>query len=279
MNPELHNRTRRSASIARSLLKRGRIADLPVYYVLQLSDLAREGMAHSGSHRFADHIYRNEPSGRGPLGRWLDRRLLALPAARSFRSRYLAARDEVARAVVERVRRGDNRIVRVLSVPCGIPRELADAAETIAAELGGLPDRVEFHGVDLDPDVLSDAATFAVTRGFRAFRPHLGDALDSRSYPQQMACITSTGLAEFLSDEDLLRLYRRCFDALEPGGVLVTSGMLPRRLSDYLLRLAEIRTQYRSRDDLVRLARQLPFRDVQARADSIGLQTILTATK
>jgi SAM-dependent methyltransferase len=279
MNPELHNRTRRSASIARSLLKRGRIADLPVYYVLQLSDLAREGVAHSGSHRFADHIYRNQPSGRGAIGRWLDARLLALPAARSFRSRYLAARDEVARVVVERVRRGDDRMVAVLSVPCGIPRELADAAAMAATQLGGLPDRVEFHGLDLDPDALADAGAFAEARGFRAFRPHLGDALDSRSYPQQLACITSTGLAEFLADDDVIRLYRCCFDALEAGGVLVTSAMLPRRLSEYLLRLAEIRTHYRSRDDLVRLARRLPFRNVQASTDSVGLQTILIATK
>ena len=88
-----YNRTRRSASLPRSLLRRGRVLALPVYAALRRSDLAREGFDHSGSYRFADHIYRGEPSGRGAFGRWLDARLLKLPAVRSFRSRYEAARD------------------------------------------------------------------------------------------------------------------------------------------------------------------------------------------
>jgi hypothetical protein len=32
------------------------------------SDLGREGIINSGSYRFADHIYHNEPSGRGHFG-------------------------------------------------------------------------------------------------------------------------------------------------------------------------------------------------------------------
>ena len=53
MNGELHNRTRRSASIPRSLLRRGRVLEVPLYYLLRASDLAREGLDRSGSHRFA----------------------------------------------------------------------------------------------------------------------------------------------------------------------------------------------------------------------------------
>jgi hypothetical protein len=274
----LHNRTRRSASIPRTLLRRGRVLEVPLYYTLRLSDLAREGLEHSGSHRFADHIYRNEPSGIGAIGRWLDARLLALPAVRSFRSRYLAARDEVARRVLGRLRSSGDGIIRVLSVPCGIPRELADAADEVRRQCGELPDRVEFHGIDLDAAVLAEASAFARARGLRGFRAHHGDALSASAYPKNLACITCTGLAEFLDDEELAQLYGVCFEALETGGLFITSGMRPRRLSDYLLRLAEIRTHYRGPEDLARLARRVPFREVRVRADSVGLQTILTAT-
>ena len=278
MTARLHNRTRQSASIPRTLLRRGQVLALPLYYTLRLSDLAREGIDHSGSHRFADHIYRNEPSGRGSVGRWLDARLLSLPAVRSFRSRYLAARDEVARVVLERLRIGGDEPIRVLSVPCGIPRELADAATEIRRQYGDLPDRVEFHGIDLDADVLQDACAFAQGRGLRGFRAHQGDALSASTYPGSMSCITCTGLGEFLDDAELSCLYGLCYHALEPGGLFITSGMQSQRLSEYLLRLAEIRTQYRRPDDLMRIMRPWPFRDVRVRVDSVGLQTIVTAT-
>lgn len=279
MTPRLHNRTRTTASIPRKLLRKGRVLEIPLYYALRLSDLAREGLDHSGSHRFADHIYRNVPSGRGPVGRWLDARLLGLPAVRSFRSRYLAARDGVTRVVLDRLRCGGDAPIRVVSVPCGIPRELAEAAHEIRREIGDIPDRVEFHGMDLDPDVIDEARAFALARGLRGFRGRVADAFDRGAYPEAVSCITCTGLAEFLADDDLARLYGVFLDALEPGGLLITSGMQRRGLSDYLLRLAEIRTYYRGSDDLSRLAARLPWRDVRLEPDAVGLQTIMTAIR
>lgn len=278
MTLRLQNRTRLSASIPLSLLRRGRVLEIPLYYLLRLSDLAREGLDHSGSHRFADHIYRNQPSGRGAAGHWLDAALLSLPAVRSFRSRYLAARDEMAAVILEGLAAG-NGPVRVLSAPCGIPRELADAADQVRRRLGTLPPRVELHGLDLDPAVLAEARAFMAARGVPSFAVHCGDALSPQSYPRGLAGITSTGLAEFLADDELAKLYAACYDALDPGGRLVASGMRRRRLSDYLLRLAEIRTHYRGPDHLARIARALPFREVQVRLDAVGLQSILTATK
>ena len=60
----LHNRTRTSTSIPRKLLREGKLHLLPVYALMRTSDLAREGIENSGSFRFADHVYRNEASGR-----------------------------------------------------------------------------------------------------------------------------------------------------------------------------------------------------------------------
>lgn len=279
MTGALHNRTRRSSSIPRSLIRRGRVLELPVYYLLQLSDLAREGLEHSGSHRFADHIYRSAPSGRGALGQWLDGLLLGLPAARSFRFRYVAARDELAAFLVERLQDDREQALDVLSVPCGIPREMAAAAALLRRQIGELPSGVRFHGLDLDPAVLDEARRFAAQQGLEPFQTHHGDALDRPAYPRGFEFITCTGLAEFLDDDQLARLYGVFFDVLNPGGRLITSGMRRRRLSDYLLRLAEIRTHYRGPADLERLIGRWPFREVRTRTDELGIQTILTATK
>jgi SAM-dependent methyltransferase len=274
-----YNRTRRSSSIPRSLIRRGRVLELPVYYLLRLSDLAREGLEHSGSHRFADHIYRGAPSGRGAIGQRLDALLLGLPAVRSFRFRYVAARDALAAFLIERLQEDRGRTRNVLSVPCGIPRELAEAAALVRQQIGDLPASVRFHGVDLDPAVLDEARHFAVEQGLQPFETHQGDALDRSAYTARFDFITCTGLAEFLDDEQLARLYGIFFDVLAPGGRLITSGMRRRRLSDYLLRIAEIRTHYRGPADLERLIASRPFNEVRTRSDDLGIQTILTATK
>src|SRR5687768_2617935 len=133
---QLPNRTRRSESIPRRLVAERKYHLLPVYALLTTSDLAREGIRNSGSFRFADHIYRNEPSGRFGVGRMLDRVLLALRGARSMRSRFFHSRNEILRAVNELsgVAKGiptgspARERISVLSVPCGIARDLFDVA-------------------------------------------------------------------------------------------------------------------------------------------------------
>lgn len=287
MTGELHNRTRRSASIPLALLKRGRVLEIPLYYLLRTSDLAREGLDRSGSHRFADHLYLGRPSGTGPFGHWLDRRLLALPTSRAFRFRYLAARDELAAYLVARLGAAEpaavGATIDVLSVPCGLPRELVDAAAAVGERLGergsGRLDRVVFHGLDLDPAVLVEARELAAARGLSGFRPHLGDALDRASYPPAVDFITCTGLGEFLDDDQLTFLYGIFFAVLRPGGVLLTSGLDRRRGADYLLRLAEIRTHYRDEAHLQHLFAPLPFRQVTTWRDETGIQTIVRALK
>ena len=272
-----------------SLVRRGRVLDIPLYYVLRTSDLAREGLERSGSYEFADHIYRGVPSGRGRFGRWLDKRLLRMPAARAFRFRYVAARREIASFLLERAAtREDDTVssahasacaVNVLSVPCGIPRELAGAASDVRARLGLLPANVTFYGLDLDTTVLEKACRFMSDSGIQAFRPLSGDALDRTTYSGTFDFISCTGLTEFLSDERVESLFRLLFEVLEPGGRLLTSGMQRRWTSDYLLTLGELRTHYRDAGQLRRLLAPLAFRDVVTEADDTGLQTVVIARK
>lgn len=271
---EFYNRTRQSQSIPLNLLRRGRLHDVALYYLLASSDLAREGFSNSGSYHFADHIYRNLPSGKNAFGRWVDARLLGLAAVRSFRNRFLASRDELAEFLC---RRGGAPL-DVLSIPCGIPRELAEGS-AIARQRGADLIRVTFHGLDLDPEVLRLAASFAQQHELTNFLPHQGDALDRESYSQAADFVTSTGLAEFLDDDHLIILYKNVFESMKPGGIFVTSGMQRRRVSEYLLKMAEIRVHYRNAEQLQALARRAGFGEVAVRYDAVGLQCIMVARK
>jgi len=272
---EFYNRTRRSSSITGKLLRRGRVLELPVYWLLRTSDLAREGFENSGSYRFADHIYRDEPSGSYGIGRWLDKRILRMRATESFRSRFFMARDELFRFLRERPT--DQPCLDVLSVPCGIPRDFVAAVEKVRAA-GGVTTDIRFHALDLDDDVLRQAKIFAGQHGI-ALTTHHGDALDARTYAGEFDFITSTGLGEFLDDEQLLSLYTVFNHSLRPGGVMLTSAMRRLRFSDYLLRLAELHVHYRSDEDLAALARRAGFVRLATSADRHGIQGFLRATK
>jgi hypothetical protein len=281
VNTELYNRTRESTSIASRLVREGRFYLLPLYYVLRLSDLAREGVENSGSFRFADHIYRYEASGRFGIGTLLDWVILRLPSSRSFRSRYLCARSEIlkhARLIGAAAGKSE---VHVLSVPCGLPRELRDSAVELRRNSPDVFARMRYHCMDLDPEPLALARQFvAEERLETSFSFHHGNALDARDLPQGMDIVTSTGLAEFLTEEQLATLYRNVHGALTGGGVFITSGMKRHAVSDWLMRtLAELHTQYRDMDDLERVATRAGFDRLRLYSDDVGIQTILVARK
>jgi SAM-dependent methyltransferase len=247
---------------------------LPVYALLTTSDLAREGIRNSGSFRFADHIYRNEPSGRYGVGRMLDRVLLGLRGARSMRSRFLHSRRETMRAIEER----SPSEMLVVSVPCGIARDMYDVADTLRKKNSTRYEKVRFVGIDLDPEPL--VLSRDLTREHPLFEFHCADALQPGTIPDGADVIISLGFGEFLSDGALFDLYRRCLLALKPGGRFITSAMNRDRMSDYLAReLAELHTHYRSTGDLRTLLSSAGFEKVRTTTDGLGLQTLAVAEK
>lgn len=271
----LLNRTRTSSSIPERLLREGKIHLLPLYALLRTSELAREGIENSGSYRFADHVYRGRADGRFGVGRLLDALLLRLRSARSMRNRHVHARAEILDAAR---RHPADRAFRVLSVPCGISRELVDAAERLRCEDPGLSHRTSFFAMDLDPRPLELSRILAGERS--GFQFLLGDALKPAAYPENLDVIVSTGLGEFLADDALVRFYTICREALRDGGRFVTSATRRDPLSDYLMReLAELRARYREPEESVRLLGLAGFDDVSARPDEVGLQTLLLARR
>ena len=275
-----YNRTRVSPSIPRRLWRDGKWPLLPLYALLRTSDLAREGIDNSGSWRFADHIYRGRPSGRFGVGIALDALLLSLPSSRSFRLRYLFVRREVERRVPA-LAAESGRPVTVLSVPCGIPRDLAEAASSLRRRGELAPGAARFMGIDLDPESLTAGAALIERLGVAEdFELVTGDAFDRSLFPHPLDIVTSTGFGEFLDDDQLRRFLEQCHAALVPGGVMLTTAAERHRLSDYLLReLGEIRVRYRSRDDLDAFLHSAGFTEVRTVTDRRGLQSFAVARK
>ena len=271
---KLANRTRVSESIPRRLVREGKLHLLPVYALLRTSDLAREGIENSGSFRFADHIYRGEPSGRYGVGVLLDSVLLRLRGARSMRSRFFHSRHEVMSALTK-----ENGVARdhtVVSVPSGISRDLYHVAEALLSDEPDIYDRTRFIGIDLDPTPLE--LSRELTRDHPNFTFVEADALNGTALPRDADVIVSLGFGEFLANETLRGFYASCHAALRPGGVFITSAMSRDRISDYLAReLAELHTHYRSADDVRALLKSAGFEWVRTRRDEVGLQTLAVA--
>jgi hypothetical protein len=257
------------------LLAEGKYHLLPVYALLTTSDLAREGIRNSGSFRFADHVYRNEPSGRYGVGRVVDRVLLRLRGTRSMRNRFFHSRREILRAVREM---GVADKIVVLSVPCGIARDLFEVAETLHKGEPALYENVRFVGIDLDNEPLD--LSRELTKDHPAFDFRCADALKAESFPVGVDIIVSLGFGEFLSDGMLYDFYRRCHSSLNSGGRFITSASSRDRISDYLAReLAELYAHYRSSEHLTDLLKSAGFVKIQTTRDEVGFQTLAVAEK
>ncbi|HYF34880.1 MAG TPA: class I SAM-dependent methyltransferase [Prosthecobacter sp.] len=271
-NGKPHNFTRRTANLTSKFWRTGQWHLIPLYYLLRLSDLAREGIERSGSYRFADHLYRNRASGRFFVGKLLDRLVLNSRAARGMRARCAQASAEMERALD-----AAEGPFSILAVPCGVPRDVAD----LVARRQDLASRMEYVAMDIDAEVIAAAREHLIRDApallAKAAWLH-GNALVDLDYPMQsMDFVVSTGLGEFLNDEQLRQFYRNVFVSLSPGGRFFTSATRREASSDYLLRAFELETQYRNEDQMRKLFAELPWSRVEFSRDATGLQTFILA--
>jgi cyclopropane fatty-acyl-phospholipid synthase-like methyltransferase len=141
-----------------------------------------------------------------------------------------------------------------------------------------LYDRVEFIGIDLDPEALE--LSRRLTRDYYTFDFRCADALAPETLPHGVDIIVSLGFGEFLPDDVLLAFYRRALASLNAGGRFITSAMNRDRISDYLAReLAELHTHYRSTEQLTDLLKSAGFEKIRTARDSVGLQTLAVAER
>lgn len=274
--PKFHNKTRKSHSIPRKLLREGKFYLLPIYYLLLTSELAREGIKNSGSYRFADHIYANKPKGKFIIGYLLDFIFLKLKSARSLRSRYIHAKEEIYNLILTTNHKNP---IDILAVPSGLAREFFEVAHELKMANHPFYQRIRWHGIDLDHELVE-----IVTRENNHHKHKMffwqGDAFHEETYQknQKYDMIISTGFVDFLNDQDTLCFYKITHTNLKSGGIFFTSGMRPHKLSEYLMKtFAELHTQYRSEESLKRLAHQAGFSTIRTYQNE--LQTILIGVK
>lgn len=276
---KFYNRTRVSKSIPLKLLLEGKPYLIPLYYLMLTSELANEGIRNSGSYKFADHIYRRRPKGKFIIGYLLDAILLNLKSAKSFRSRYLYSKEEIHRKINEHSFVEEH--LNILAVPSGLARELFEVADELKNNNHPHYQKIKFHGIDLDKSLV----TYLNKRSRQSkhnINFFLGDALSEDHYPKNQSydIIISMGLTEFLNDDDTVKFYALAKRKLKKSGRLVTSGMIPHRLSDYLLRnIGELHTYYRSKEQLEVLAKQAGFENIKMYQDTHKLQTMLIASQ
>jgi SAM-dependent methyltransferase len=172
-----------------------------------------------------DRIYADTPGGWGWLGRCLDRYVLDLPVHRAVRDRFRF----VTRHLVEALHRllAGRDEVAVLSVPCGLARDLCTAHGQVKRRHPDADRRLKLYGLDLDYEgrVLEEARRRARAAG-APIRLVRGDALDAatwswlRGEAPALSAILCIGFSPWLAPDELGALLRQFARHLHPGGYL-----------------------------------------------------------
>lgn len=267
------NKTRRSTSIPKKLLKKKQLHLLFAYGLMKLSYLGNEGIENSGSYLFADHIYQAKPVGKYGFGKLIDSALLQLPSSRSFRNRYRHSRDNIVKAVIT-----DGKKI-IVSVPSGIPRDVVEAAKIIRQQSETVYRRTKFICIDLDPDVKQFGTKFANQEGVNIDFV-TADAFDKSSYPEKVDFISSLGFTEFLDDGLMLNFLNHCHDILMANGQFVSSCTMNHKLSTYLMKnVGELEATYRELNQVEQLLNSSKLTLDAIAKDKVGYQVLYVARK
>ena len=152
--------------------------------------------------------------------------------ARSFRARYLFAKDEMLNLVDGRQAGG--REIDILAVPCGLAREMFETARTLKDKKHPLYEKTAWHGLDLDPEIIAHLSRQAKESGHNmTFR--CGDALLAKSYGREYDMIVSLGFGEFLDDDNPR--------VLQTGAGTPQTGRRVRHLGDQVAALLRLPAQ------------------------------------
>jgi alpha-beta hydrolase superfamily lysophospholipase len=188
----------------------------------RLSDGIRLGHAtgfDSGS--TLDYVYRNAPSGRGPLGRLIDRNYLGSIGWRGIRQRKLHIEELLRRAMAQLAARGVP--LRICDIAAGHGRYVLEAL----AAAGQRPESIVLRDYS-DINVRDGRALIRATGLDGIARFDQADAFDrasvARVAPRPTIGIVS-GLYELFPDNDLVaRSLAGLGDAIAPGGLLIYTG-------------------------------------------------------
>ncbi|NYE22446.1 bifunctional alpha/beta hydrolase/class I SAM-dependent methyltransferase [Pigmentiphaga litoralis] len=230
-----------------------------------------------------DYVYRNQPAGKTPIGRMMDKNYLESIGWRGIRQRKLHV-EELLRLAMARLRAQD-RPVRIVDIAAGHGRYVLDALTT----RGPLPESIllrDYSDINvrdgralIDERDLADIARFERADAFD--RPSLA-AID----PRPTVGIVS-GLYELFGDNRMVsQSLAGLADAIEPGGYLVYTGqpwhpqleLIARALTSHRDGTAWVMRR-RSQDEMDQLVEAAGFRKVEQRIDEWGIFTVCLAQR
>jgi extracellular factor (EF) 3-hydroxypalmitic acid methyl ester biosynthesis protein len=240
---------------------------------------------YAGDSEMMTMIYRNEYAGDSMFAKLLNKFPLGEPAAQAVRNR----RGIVAKALREFRAGAGARLsapFRLLSVACGPAWEVADIVRTA-------DDARNIHLTMFDQDqyaLMEVASRVAeIERGLDAplsvdyLRESVRTLLVTRELEAKWGrydFIYSMGLFDYLTPPVARAVLNKLYRLLEPGGRMVIGnfrvGSPGRRFMEYWLDWV---IYYRSEEEFVGLAAELPGAETRLELDDTGVQMLLHVTK
>lgn len=230
-----------------------------------------------------DYVYRNTPSGLGPLGRLIDRQYLESIGWRGIRQRKLHL-EELLRKAADKLR-SNGRPVRILDIAAGHGRYVLEALD----QGGPRPDAILLR--DFSDINVREGGELIREKGLQdVARFEKGDAFDRTSIanikPNPTIGIVS-GLYElFPGNESVRRSLSGMADAIEPGGYLLYTGqpwhpqleLIARALTSHRGGQAWVMRR-RTQAEMDQLVAEAGFEKIEQRIDEWGIFSVSLARR
>ncbi len=263
---------RASYAVARMFLRTaGRLSD-------GLSLCFEEGLT---SGRMLEYVYRNRPSGRLWIGRWMDARFLSSPGWQAVRERRALLEQAIERAIG--ALRGEGRAVSLVDVASG------PAAYVLAVLKRTGEEDVAALCRDLDERWLARGREAAAALGLEHVRFERGDALDRDALlalsPRPNLGVASGFYDWIVEDEVVIRSIGLVHEALEPGGFFALTHQVANPDLPFLTAVftdfhrAPLRMKMRETDTVHRWLGEAGFVVVDTRTDARGCYAVTLARK
>ena len=230
-----------------------------------------------------DYVYRNTPTGAGPVGRAIDRNYLDAIGWRGIRQRKRHL-EELLRLALARLHT-EGQPLRVLDIAAGHGRYVLEAL----SEAPRRPESILLR--DFSDINVRDGGALIREKGLEAIaRFEKGDAFDRASvavvWPKPTIGIVS-GLYELFPDNSMVRRsLAGIADAIEPGGVLLYTGqpwhpqleLIARALTSHRSGQAWVMRR-RSQAEMDQLVDEAGFDKLEQRIDEWGIFTVSMARR
>lgn len=230
-----------------------------------------------------DYVYRNQPTGKGGLGRMIDQNYLNSIGWRGIRQRKLNV-EELLRLTMGKLR-DEGRPVRIVDIAAGHGRYILEALQGVSP----LPESILLR--DYSDINVRDGGTLIRDKGLADIAQFVkGDAFDRADLaalePKPTLAVVS-GLYELFADNTMVGgSLAGLAEAVEPGGYLVYTGqpwhpqleLIARALTSHRQGQAWVMRR-RSQAEMDQLVEAAGFRKITQRVDEWGIFTVSLAQR